>query len=153
MQLVMETQTSLSPEQTVRALTDFSDRRPAMWTNVSPEHYQVFSVGETSADVREGTKRGPMNVWAREQYDWSTPNTVTWTVKESNFCTPGSYVRAEIRPRPGGGSIIRSTWNRTPTSMSGRFIFAVMKLSRGKAIENSMRAGLSNYEREADAAP
>ena len=148
MQLVMETQSSLSPEQVVHALTDFSDRRPSMWTGISPQHYQVFSVGETSADVREGTKRGPIDVWAREQYDWSTPNTVTWTVKESNFCTPGSYVRAEIRPRPGGGSIIRSTWDRTATSMSGRFIFAVMKLSRGKPIENSMRQGLSQYERE-----
>jgi hypothetical protein len=87
-------------------------------------------------------------VWAIENYDWSTPNTVTWTVKESNFCTPGSYVKAEISPREGGGSIIRSTWDRTPTSFSGRFIFAVMKLTRGKAIESSMRKGLGNYERE-----
>ena len=148
MKLELETQTSLSPEQVVAALTDFSERRPYMWTGISPHHYKVFSVGETSADVREGTKQGPIDVWAREQYDWSKPNTVVWTVKESNFCTPGSYVKAEIYPREGGGSTIKSTWDRTATSASGRFIFAAMKLSRGKVIENSMRKGLTNYERE-----
>ena len=151
MQLEMETQTSLSPEQVVAALTDFSQRRPQIWTGISPEHYVVYSVGETSADVREGTRQGPLNVWAREMYDWSVPNTVTWTVKESNFCTPGSYVRAEVRPRQGGGSVVKSTWNRTPTSLAGRFIFAVMKLTRGGAIESSMRKGLGNYEREMSA--
>lgn len=71
-----------------------------------------------------------------------------WTVKESNFCTPASYVKAEVRPRQGGGSVIKATWDRTPTSFVGRFIFAVMKLSRGKAIESSTRKGLANYERE-----
>ena len=148
MQLELESETSLSPEQTVAALTDFSPARPQMWTGISPQYYEVYTVGETSADVREGTKRGGLNVWAKEHYDWSEPGTVTWTVKESNFCTPGSYVRADIRPREGGGSIIKCTWDRTPTSPSGRFVFAIMKLSRGKAIESSMRKGLGNYERE-----
>jgi hypothetical protein len=146
--LQMETRTSLSPAQVVAALTDFSERRPQMWTGISPEHYKVYSVIESSADVREGTKRGGLDVWAREAYDWSTPNTVTWTVQESNFCTPGSYVRAEISPLEAGGSLIKSTWERTATSMSGRFVFAVMKLTRGKVIETSMRKGLENYERE-----
>ncbi|MDP9233284.1 MAG: hypothetical protein M3P01_01880 [Actinomycetota bacterium] len=148
MQLQMESQTSLSPEEALAAITDFSPRRPQMWTGISPQYYEVYEVGETSADIREGTKRGGLNVWAKEHYDWSEPGTVTWTVKESNFCTPGSYVKAEIRPRDGGGSIIRCTWDRTATSVSGRFVFAVMRLTRGKAIETSMRKGLGNYERE-----
>lgn len=148
MQLEIEAESSLNPEQGVAALTDFTERRPKMWTGISPQYYEAYSVAETNADVREGTKQGPLNVWAREVYDWSTPNTVIWTVKESNFCTVGSYVKAEIRPREGGGSIIRTTWDRTPTSLAGRFIFAVMKLTRGAAIEKSMRKGLANYERD-----
>lgn len=148
MQLKVESETSLSPGQVVTALTDFSERRPKMWTGISPQHYKVYSVGESSADVREGTKQGPLDVWAREEYDWSRPNTVVWTVKESNFCAPGSFVKAEIVPREGGGSTIKATWDRTPTSFSGRFIFAIMKLGRGKPIESSMRKGLANYERE-----
>ncbi len=148
MQLEMETETSLRPEQVVAALTDFTERRPKMWTGISPQHYEVYAVTETTADVREGTKQGPLNVWARENYDWSEPNTVVWTVKESNFCTAGSYVKAELRPREGGGTIIKSTWDRTPTSLAGRFVFTVMKLTRGGAIEKSMRKGLASYERE-----
>jgi hypothetical protein len=144
----METKTSLSPDQVVGALTDFSARRPQMWTGISPEHYKVYSVGDTSADVREGTKGRGVDVWAREAYDWSTPNTVTWTVQESNFCAPGSYVRADISPLEGGGSLIRATWERTPSTMSSRFVFAVMKITRGKVIVASMRRGLENYERE-----
>jgi hypothetical protein len=153
MQLEMETETSLSPEQVVAALTDFSDRRPQMWKGISPKHYEVYSVGDKTASVKEGTKQGPLDVWAKERYDWSTPNTVTWTVEESNFCSAGSYVKAEIQPRPGGGSLIRSTWDRTPTKLSSRFIFAVMKLTKGGAIEKSMRKGLANYEREAAGQP
>ena len=108
MQLQMESQTSLSPEEALAALTDFSPRRPQMWTGISPQYYEVYEVGETSAVIREGTKRGGLNVWAKEHYDWSQPGTVTWTVKESNFCTPGSYVKAEIRPRAGGCSAAMS---------------------------------------------
>ena len=148
MRLQLQSESSLSPEQVVAALTDFSERRPQMWTGITPDHYHVYSVEGSSADVREGTKRGGLNVWAVEHYDWSSPNRVTWTVKESNFCTPGSYVRADISPRPGGGSIIQTTWDRTPTTLQGRIVFGVMKLSRGKAVESSMRRGLANYERE-----
>lgn len=100
MQLELETETSLSPEQVVAALTDFTERRPKMWTGISPQLYEVYSVSETNADVREGTKQGPLNVWARENYDWSTPNTVIWTVKESNFCH-GRQLRQGRDPTPG----------------------------------------------------
>src|SRR5918993_611752 len=104
--LEVDGQTSLSPEQVVAALTDFSPERPQRWPGISPEYYQVYSVGDTSADVREGTKQGPLDIWARERYDWSTPGVVSWTVQESNFCTPGSYVKATITPHDGGGSNI-----------------------------------------------
>lgn len=33
--------------------------------------YKVYETGDTSADVREGTKGPGMTVWAREHYDWS----------------------------------------------------------------------------------
>jgi hypothetical protein len=148
MQLVMESETSLEPEKVVAALTDFSDKRPQMWTGISPQHYKVNSVGADTADVQEGTKQGPLNVWARERYDWSVPNTVVWTVQESNFCTPGSYVKAEMRPRAGGGSHIKCTWEREPTTVMARLVFAMMKLTKGAPIAKSMREGLANYERE-----
>jgi len=41
---------------------------------------------------------------------------VRWTVVESNFCAPGSYVSATPRTREAGGSRIEIHWERTPTS-------------------------------------
>ena len=41
MQLQLESETSLSPEQALAALTDFSARRPQMWTGISPQYYEV----------------------------------------------------------------------------------------------------------------
>ena len=145
--LDMYSETPLSPEQVVAALTDFTDKRPAIWPEIAPGLYEVYEVSETSAEVKEGTVRGPLKIWAREHYDWSTPGVVTWTVKESNFSNPGSYVRANITPREGGGSKIHVEWERTPMTFGARVIFTVMKLTKGKAISDSMKRGLANYGR------
>lgn len=145
----MHSESALSPEEVVSALTDFSESRPQRWTGVTPEYYEVYSVGDTEAHIKEGTQQGPINVWAKEHYDWSQPGVVRWTVEESNFCTPGSYVQATITPREGGGSKIDTEWERTPTTVMARMILVVMKMTGGKAIETSMRKGLANYERSA----
>jgi hypothetical protein len=144
--LELDSESSLEPAQVVAALTDFSEERPDRWPGISREYYKVYSVGETTADVREGTKQGPINVWARERYDWSTPGVVSWTVQESNFCTAGSYVKATMTPREGGGSRIHCEWERTPTTFRSRVVFLFLKLTGGKEIEKSMRKGLANYE-------
>src|SRR5207237_10899996 len=91
--------------QVLGALLDFSERRPDVWPGLARELYEVYEVGDTSAVIREGSTK-PAKVWARERYDWSTPGTVRWTVTESDFCHPGSYVEARVEPKPGGGSRI-----------------------------------------------
>jgi len=141
----VDVDTTLAPEEVVAALTDFSPERPTRWTGVAPAHYEVYSVGATSADVKEGTRSGPLNIWAREHYDWSEPGKVRWTVEESNFCTPGSYVEAAIQPH-NGGSRIHLTWERTGTSLMYRAMFRMIKLSKGKPIADSARQGFANYE-------
>ena len=60
--------TSLPPEKVKAMLLDFSDRRPDTWPGLGRDQYKVYSIGETSAEIREGNKRP--NVWARERYDW-----------------------------------------------------------------------------------
>jgi len=80
-------------------LTDFSKTRPETWPGLWEGAYEVYSVGQTSAEIREGN-RSP-RVWARERYDWSTPGVVRWEVVESNFCTPGGFVRVEVKSREG----------------------------------------------------
>jgi hypothetical protein len=83
-----------------------------------------------------------MTVWAIEHYDWSVPDTVTWTVKESNFCAPGSSVSAQVRPGPSGGSRIHVAWNRTGVGFKGRMIVVMVKLGGGKPVAVSIKQGL-----------
>src|SRR6266705_3036014 len=98
----LDIETSVSPERVQAALLDFSERRPEMWPGIEPSLYEVYSVGETSAEIKEGSKLPGTTVWARERYDWSTPGLITWTVEESNFCAPGSHVSAAIARRSDG---------------------------------------------------
>ncbi len=143
--LEVDIDTSLPPERVIQALTDFSDRRPDIWPGLAREFYEVCSVSDTTADVKEGSVRPGMKIWAREHYDWSKPLSVSWTVKESNFCTPGSGVVAEMKPRDGG-TRIHVRWTREGSNFKGRMIVRMMKLTKGKPIISSIRSALEKLE-------
>ena len=139
-------ETSLSPDAVRAALLDFSERRPDVWPGLSRELYEVYSVGETTAEVKEGTKLPFGAFWAREGYDWSHPDTVRWTVQQSNFCAPGSYVSATLRPREGGGTHVAIHWERTPTSLLGRVATGLIVATKGKPIAASVEKALRKLE-------
>lgn len=139
-------ETSVAPDNVRAALIDFSRHRPEIWPGISPSFYHVYDVGESSADIREGTKAPGGAVWAKEHYDWSDPQTVRWTVRESNFCEPGSYVAATITPRDGGGSNVHIEWNRTPSGVKGRLLVRMILMSKGKPVAASLRKGLAKLE-------
>ena len=143
----LDVDTSVSPEEVRAALLDFSERRPEIWPGIEPSLYEVYMVGDTFADVKEGSKMPGASIWAREHYDWSTSGLITWTVKESNFCAPGSYVSAAITPGEDGGSRIHVTWNRKPTSVVGRLAAVMITLTGGKPVAASLRKALDRLER------
>jgi hypothetical protein len=145
--LELDVETSLPPERVREALLDFSERRPDIWPSLERSLYQVHSVGETSADVTEGSKLPGATIWAREHYDWSTPNTVRWTVTESNFCTPGSFVAATIHPREGGGTRLHIEWERFGTSLVGKLAIRMIALTKGKPIAASVKKTFDALER------
>jgi hypothetical protein len=142
-------ETSLPPEEVRHALLDFSDRRPEIWPGITPSLYETYSVSETSADVKEGT-RLPLigDFWARERYDWSDPNTIRWTVLESNFCAPGSFVSATLRPRDGGGTRIDLHWERALTTTASKLIGRLVVLTGGKPFAQSFEKAMRKLERE-----
>jgi hypothetical protein len=140
------TETSLAPEQVTQALLDFSDRRPDIWPGIDRSQYEVYSVDETSAHIKEGSKLPGMTIWAKEHYDWSEPGTVRWTVEESNFCAPGSYVLATMHPRPAGGTRIDIEWNRTGTTFGGRMAVRMIRLAKGKPVLASVEKTLRKLE-------
>jgi hypothetical protein len=118
--------TALPPERVVATLTDFSAARPDIWPNLDRGKYQVHEVGDTWAEVTEGS-RSP-NIWARERYDWPQPGKVSWRALESNFCAPGSGVDVVVSPGRDRGSHVEIDWQRTPTSPTGYLIAAMMAL-------------------------
>ncbi|WP_285753955.1 hypothetical protein [Lentzea sp. NBRC 105346] len=143
----MDLETRVPPDRVRAALIDFSEHRPEIWPGITPSLYEVYEVGETSADVKEGTKAPGTMVWAKEHYDWSAPDTVKWTVQESNFCAPGSYVAATISPGADGGSHVHLTWNRTPTSIAGRIATLLIVATKGMPITRSFRKGMAELEK------
>ncbi len=140
--LEMDTDSTARPDQITAALLDFSERRPDVWPGLKREEYKVFEVGDTWAEIREGTSK---SIWARERYDWSIPGTVTWTVQESSFATPGDFVSATITPR-GAGSHIHLSWQRRGSNLSGKIAVALIVLTRGWLVKRSFDAGLRKIE-------
>jgi len=144
----LDLETPVPPDRIVAALTDFTDRRPDIWPGISRSWYEVYSVGDRSADIREGTGGKRSSIWAKEHYDWSTPGLVTWTVRESGFCAPGSFGSAKVDPTDGGGSKVHITWQREPTTAMAKLISWFIKATNGMPVASSFKRGLARVERQ-----
>ena len=138
-------ETTVPPETIREALIDFSERRPQVWPGIAPGLYEVYTVGEATAEVREGTKLPFGAVWARERYDWSDPNTIRWTVIDSNFSVPGSYDSATLEPKDGG-TRVKIHWEREGTTLFHKLMMRMMVATKGKPIVQSFQKGLRNLE-------
>lgn len=134
-----------SSEVVRNALLDFSPRRPDLWPSLDPDAYEVYEHGETSAVIREGSRMGPVRIWARERYDWSRPDTISWTVEESNFCTPGSRVIATLSHRDDGTCDIHIDWERTPTRFAARMMLGMVVASKGKPLRQSLEKAFDRW--------
>ncbi|MDQ4501065.1 hypothetical protein [Sinomonas sp. ASV322] len=108
MRLRFTLETRATPEQAVRAFSDFSERRLAVWkVTLDPASFRILELGPSTALVREGTPR--LGIWNIERYDWSDPSHVTWTTEVSNYCRGGG---ADIRISrlDDGGSRLSVEW-------------------------------------------
>jgi Polyketide cyclase / dehydrase and lipid transport len=146
-------ETPISPERVISALTDFSEQRPEIWPGLHPSLYEVRSIGDTWAEVKEGSQVPGLTVWAIECYDSSVPGTVRWTIKESNLFAPGGSVSARVDPRSGGGSRIHITWNRTGVGLKGRMLVGIIRLSGGKPVAAAIRQGLDTIPVSVEPSP
>ena len=106
-----EVTTIASPEQVLRALTDFSDRRLETWRRtLDPATYVVRELGDTWAVARESTAGSPF--WVVSRYDWSDPTAIRATVVEASWGGSGDGT-FRIDPADGGGSRVRAEWSHT----------------------------------------
>jgi polyketide cyclase/dehydrase/lipid transport protein len=106
-------ETSVPPERVLEAAHDFSERREEIFPAVSTGRLEVHELGETFADVTEGTRAGPIVNWERCRYDWSQPGVVTAPVVDSNVYDPAASsweIRATVSE--GGGTRVEMAWIR-----------------------------------------
>ena len=128
------------PDVFLRALTDFSPRRPELWPNLSPKLYQVHSVGETEADVTEGSSAFG-GVWERARYDWSEPGVVLIEVEDSNAFATGSWWRYQAEP-VGSGSRVRFQFDRRPKNLKGHLVSLLLGLAGKRVFTRSLEETL-----------
>ena len=118
--------TTATPDQVIELMTDFSSKRPHRWPASSVDAFEVYHLGETEADIREGQDRPKL--WATWHYDWSTPGSVTLTVTESEAMAPGGYMTLTATPRPEGGSAVHGEWEQTSKNLRGLLAVTMMRL-------------------------
>ena len=117
----------LAPERVMAAITDFSDRRPDLWPNISRKFWQLHDRGENWAECTEGSDVAG-GIWARERYEW-TADRVVGTVQDSNVFASGTWTLT-VEQRPDGGSHITVVSDRRPKGKG--LLFAPMMMLNGK---------------------
>lgn len=137
---------TVAPERFIAALTDFSPKRAEVWPNIDAEHLKVHEVGETSADVTEGSSLAG-GVWERNRYDWSTPGAVKVETTESNTWQPGSSWLYAVTPE-GNGSHIHVTVVRNPKSVKGRLIAALLTLGGPRPLRTATEKVVKRLEQQ-----
>jgi hypothetical protein len=132
--------TDLPPERILAALTDFSDRRPAVWPNIDHAHFRVHGQGPGWADVTEGN----VLAWERNSYQWNgAAGEVTVTAVESDTWAPGSQWRYRLQPTASGGTQVDVTVVRTGRGPRGLVIGALITWFGRRILRSDMKKVLA----------
>ena len=131
----------VSPERFIAALTDFSTRRPEWWPNLSPTLFKVHELGDTWADVTEGSD-DLGGVWARERYDWSEPGHVRLTLVEAPSFRPGTVIDYRVTAGDRGGCHVVVDFQRIATSLKGRVVGVGLELIGERRFSADLRETL-----------
>ena len=141
-------ETHLAPGATLAAAHDFTERRAEVFPAVSSKRLTVHELGDTWADVTEGTRAGPVVVWERCRYDWSEPGFVRAVVTDSNvYGVPGSSWALRAAPA-GDGSRVEMIWIREfrRTLLGKVFRFAYRRFGE-RSFDKYAREVLANIEK------
>ena len=132
--------TSLTPEQYVAGLTDFSPGRAELFSNSADDYLKVHSRGTTGADVTEGSG----GIWERLQYDWSNPDRVVLRTTDSNVWNGSSGYTYTFKPLQDGLTDVDVVIVRQGKNAKGRVLALVLgTVGKGllrKAFGNSVKA-------------
>jgi hypothetical protein len=116
--------TTATPAQVVELMIDFSPNRPHRWPASSVQAFEVYRIGNTDADIREG--QNFPKLWAKWHYDWSEPNSVVLSVAESDDLEAGGFMSLTAAHREGG-SAVHGVWQQTSKSLRGLAAVTLMR--------------------------
>jgi hypothetical protein len=134
--------TTASTQEVIGALTDFSEKRAALWPNIDRAYYQVHDVGRTSAEVTEGSR----GIWERTRYDWSKPGIVRIEVQDSNAFRPGSWWTYTVEARPEGGSHVHLEFDRKARNLRGLALSGLLTIAGKRIFNTFLRETLHRLE-------
>jgi Polyketide cyclase / dehydrase and lipid transport len=135
------------PAQTfLAALTDFSDRRPAIWPGLSARLFRVHELGERWAEATEGTDVLG-GIWARERYDWSTPGVVTIRCIQSPFFRSGTTTTWRVSPT-ASGCHVEVDLHRVARSPRGALVGVLVQLMGKRRFAAELRTALARLAAE-----
>jgi len=132
--------TRVTPEEYTAGLTDFGPGRAELFGNSADEYLEVHSLGETRADVTEGSG----GVWERLAYDWSNPDHVVAMTTDSNAWGRNSGHTYDFTRLPDGTTDIDYVVVREGKNLRGLLLSIVLgTVGRSvlvKAFQNSVTA-------------
>ena len=135
--------TRASPEQVLRALTDFTDARLETWSRtLDPKTYELRESGQTWAVARESSPRSPF--WVVVRYDWSDVDRVRWTVVDSSYGGGGEGL-VQIAPIVEGGSHVHAEWTYTGARLTQRLPIFLINHLMGRFISRMWVSALDRY--------
>ena len=119
-------ETSVPPETMLAATADFSERRPHYWPGITRKSYRVYSLGDRTAEIEEGS--WPLH--GRVRYERSG-DTVRGVTVDCTTVAASSIWQLRARPRHGGGSVVDVHFNYLFKGL-GLVVWAVIQvLGRG----------------------
>ena len=114
--------TTLTPEQYIAGLTDFSPGRSKIFSKSADDYLKVHSVGASEADVTEGSG----GVWERLHYDWSNPDRVVLKTTDSNTWGGASGYTYTFKPLPQGKTEVDVDIVREGKNVKGKALALVL---------------------------
>ncbi|MFF0478460.1 hypothetical protein [Streptomyces sp. NPDC004284] len=129
---------TLSPKDVREVLTDFGPSRAEAWPTIDAEHFQVHDLGDTWAEVTEGTAAA----WERARYEWEPDgDTVTITTLDSKlFGTGGGWV-FKMTPE-GDGTRVDVELTREPSTVKGKMLASLLPLVGPSSLRKSFAGPL-----------
>jgi hypothetical protein len=135
--------TTATPAQVIELMTDFSPDRARRWPASSADALEIYHIGETDAEIREG--QDFPKLWARWHYDWSTPGSVTLTVVEAEALNPGGFMSLTATPRADGGSTVHAVWDQSSKNLTGLVAVTAMRFIGPRSLGSYYKKVYDNY--------